>query len=353
MHREVAALRRAGLEVEVLGLGRADDAPPGTSVRTWTRGGMASRGLRAVSLPLRARGRVLLALDPDSALGALLVGRLRGRGVVADVHEDYTALLRDRSWARGVVGLVARLVARGAVRAAARADLTLVADEHLPPTADAARERLVVRNLPDLEHVLGDGEPRDRHGPDRATTHRAVYVGDLRTSRGLRTMVEAVAQTPQWRLDLVGPVRGDDADWLAARVDDPALAGRVGVHGRMPPARAWGIARDADVGLVLLDDTPAFRDAVPSKLLEYLAAGLAVLATPLPRVAALVDESGAGALVTGPDETASRLREWAEHPDRLAGHRRRARAWADEHLTGENGYDALAARVRSLVASVT
>ncbi len=342
---------RAGLAVEVLGLGQADDGPAGAAVRTWSRGGMVSRGLRALSLPARARGRVLLALDPDTALGALLVARLRRRPVVADVHEDYTALLRDRAWATGPVGLVARVVARAAVRCAAWADLTVVADEHLPPTVDAARERLVVRNLPDMEHVLGSGGPPS---PEQSSPGpRAVYVGDLRASRGLRTMVEAVARAPRWRLDLVGPVRAVDADWLASRVAEPDLDGRVGVHGRMPPARAWAVARGADVGLVLLEDTPAFRDAVPGKLLEYLAAGLAVLATPLPRVAALVDESGAGALVTGADGAAARLREWDEHPDRLAECRRNARAWAGEHLAGENGYDVLAGRLLALVASVT
>ena len=97
----------------------------------------------------------------------------------------------------------------------------------------------------------------------------------------------------------------------------------------------------------------AFRDAVPSKLLEYLAAGLAVLATPLPRVAALVDESGAGRLVTGPEQAADCLREWGADPQALVAHQEAARAWADQHLVGHNGYDDLAARLATLVGSVT
>jgi len=37
-------------------------------------------------------------------------------------------------------------------------------------------------------------------------------VGDVRASRGLHTMVEAVLAAPPWRLDIVGPVAPGDDD---------------------------------------------------------------------------------------------------------------------------------------------
>ncbi len=346
LHREVGAMLRAGLRVEMLGLGRGDDGPPGATVRAWPRGGMSSRALRAFVFPMRARGRVLLAPDPDSLLGALVVGRLRRRAVVADVHEDYVALLDDRAWARGVRGRVARLLARGAVVAAARADLTVVADEHLAPSTDSARHRLVLRNLPDTEPVPAGSATVSTAG----AAPRAVYVGDLRRSRGLRTMVEAIAAAPGWELDLIGPVHRDDAGWLEDRTAQSDLRDRLRLHGRRPPAAAWEVAAGADVGLVLLDDTPAFRDAMPSKLHEYLAHGLAVLATPLPRVAALVEESGAGRVVADAEAAAACLRAWAADPQDLDGHRRAASSWATQNVNGRAGYDELAKALVELAA---
>ena len=62
------ALLEAGLTVDVMGLGDAAAGPPGVPVRVWPRGSMAARALRAVNLPWRARGRVLLLLDPDILL---------------------------------------------------------------------------------------------------------------------------------------------------------------------------------------------------------------------------------------------------------------------------------------------
>ena len=89
------------------------------------------------------------------------------------------------------------------------------------------------------------------------------------------------------------------------------VAGRVRLHGRQPPESAWRIASGAAVGLALLEDTPAFRAALPTKVYEYLAAGMAVLATPLPRVERLLAEAGAGEVVRNAAEAARFLRHWA------------------------------------------
>lgn len=192
-------------------------------------------------------------------------------------------MLEDRSWARGLLGMGARAIARAAEGVAARADLTLVADAHVPPVV--ARRRLVVRNEADHE-LIGPSQPRD-------DAPRAAYVGDVRTSRGLFTMLVAIRDAPGWRLDVVGPVASEDQPRVDAMLaEQPDLASRVSWHGRQPPARAWAIAHGAWVGFALLQDTPAFRDALPSKLYEYVAAGLIPVVTPLPRQQRFCEEVG-------------------------------------------------------------
>ncbi len=282
-----------------------------------------------------------MSLDPDSAIGCAAAARLRRRRWVADVHEDYVALLRDRPWALGLVGNLARAVARMATAVVGTADLTVVADEHLPPTSTRSRRRLVTRNLPDndvLRPVLD--APTDGL--------RAVYVGDLRWSRGLKPMVEAIALSPGWVLDLVGPLPAEEEAWLGERLRDPDLASRIRAHGRLNPSASWRVAAGASVGLALLDDTPAFRDAVPTKVYEYLAAGLAVLATPLPRVAPLIAASGGGQIVRTAQEASDYLTGWARRPEELQRLRRAARRWAAATLDGVAEYDELAGEVLRL-----
>ncbi|AXI79699.1 glycosyltransferase family protein [Peterkaempfera bronchialis] len=348
LHRHCAALRRAGLSVEVLARGRAADAPPGVDFRPIESGGLARRGLHALLLPTRARGRVLLTLDPDlvpaARLHRALCRPLPGarRLLVVDVHEDYQALLRDRVWAHGAVGAAARVWARAATLLSRRADLTVVADEHVPPRS--AANRLVVRNLPDFRLLPAPQPP----GP----VPRALYVGDIRGSRGLWTMLAAAEAAPDWQLDLVGPVALADRDRLRDWQRTSPAAHRVRLHGRMPPRAAWRLAQGAWAGLALLEPTRAFVDSVPSKVYEYLACGLPVLGSPLPRAEELVRSRGAGTVADGPEQAARILTGWAG-PQRDAYDRCRAGAvrWSDEHRQQESPYDGLAVAVAELLAA--
>jgi glycosyltransferase involved in cell wall biosynthesis len=340
LHREVRALLAAGLDVEVLGLGDAAAGPPGARVRTRPRTSMLARAVRALVWPWRARGRVLVLLDPDVVPGALLWRRVRRRRVVADVHEDYAALLHDRAWVPVPVRPLLTRLATWCVGLAGHADLTVVADDHVPPTAARCRARLVVKNLPDLGLLPTPRAPEQASG-------RAVYVGDLRRSRGLDAMVAAVAAAPGWQLDLVGPVSATERERLDGLVRELAVADRVTLHGRMPPREAWQVASAADVGFALLEDTPAFRDAVPTKVYEYLACGLAVIATPLPRVRALLEQSGGGVVVADAPAAAAVLRSWSADADQVVAHRRAARSWALAELGG-SPYALLASKVSAL-----
>jgi hypothetical protein len=344
LHRIVAAMIGAGLTVEVIGLGDPADGPVGARIRTAQRGFLWLRALRALTMPWRARGAVLVCLDPDAAIGAVPVRALRGRPLVVDVHEDYPALLGDRPWATGLRGWMARRAAALATAVAARADLTVVVDDHLPPDPSICRRRLVVRNTPDLALMATTREIADSAGP------RAVYVGDVRRSRGLPMMVEALAVARGWTLDLIGQVSPDDGAWLAERIAAPDIAGRIRVHGRQPPERAWQIAGGASVGLCLLADTPAFRAALPTKVSEYLSAGMAVLATPLPRIEQVLAQSRGGKTVRSPAEVGAVLNRWSgDGTDDLAETRAAARRWAAATLAREpSPYVQLASQLQSL-----
>lgn len=339
LHRISAGLLRAGLSVEVLGLGLATDAPEGVTARVRPRPGLLGRAMLALVLPWKARGRTLFVLDPDALLSARLAVLVRRRPLVADVHEDYSALVRDRTWARGAVGHFAALMVGAATSAARGCDLTVVADDHVPPLR--AKHRLVVRNEPDPRLLPPDVVPSEQP--------RAVYVGDVRRSRGLAAMLEALDGAPKWSLDVVGPVAGADQTWLAQRLaSSPSLSARVRWHGRLTPRRAWEVASGSWVGLCLLEPTAAFVDAVPSKLYEYLSAGIVPVVSDLPRQRQLVREAGSGVVVANAAAAAVALVAIEGDPEERLRASAAARSWAATVGGGGAGYDRLAAAVREV-----
>jgi glycosyltransferase involved in cell wall biosynthesis len=344
LHRTAAAFRRAGLTVEVVGLGDKESGPVDTEVRTLGKRTAKTRLKAAATLPFKARGRVVFTLDPDLVPSAAAARLLKRKRIVVDVHEDYLKLLNDRAWAKSWKKTAAKTLVRYTTFLTRRANLTVVADDHLPPLK--ARKRVVVRNLPDFSFLPEPSEPTQ-------DAPRAIYIGDVRRTRGLQAMLAAVEGTYTWELDVVGPVLNPaDQAWLEnwKATTGEQVRNRIRFHGRLDPQKAWALAEGAWVGIVLLEDTPAFRDAVPSKLYEYLACGLAVVATPLPRMAELIAESGAGHVVPDAAAASATLRRWSDQYDELLEARRAARDWAKLHLTGASPYDELAGEVRTLAS---
>jgi glycosyltransferase involved in cell wall biosynthesis len=338
LHKITAALQQRGLRVELWGLGDPAGGPAGAEIHARSRGSLLQRLARTAVLPWRTKAKVVVTVDPDMIPNTRLVTTLRRRQMVADVHEDYGRLLADRAWAKGLVGLPARLMVHASSRLAAGADLTVVADSHLAP--HHAKHRMVVTNQP----VAAFLAPSGPSGPPRV-----VYVGDLRESRGLFDMVEMIAAAPEWSLDLVGPVAGADRERLEQRIEQPDVAGRVRLHGRQPPAEAWRIAEGAWASLALLQETPAFVEAMPSKIYEYLASGLPVVSTRLPRQTRIIEESGGGVLIDNVAEAAATLRRWSDDPGELEKLRDSALQWAAEHLPATTPYDELADAIQDLL----
>ncbi|GAA0571711.1 glycosyltransferase family 4 protein [Kribbella sandramycini] len=338
LHKITAALQHRDLTVELWGLGEPDGGPAGAVVHAGPRGNLLQRLARTAVLPWRTKAKVVMTVDPDMIPVTRLVTTLRRRKMVADIHEDYTRLLADRAWAKGPAGLPARLIVRASSKLAAGADLTVVADSHLAP--HEAKQRLVVQNFPYVPFLAltpPTGAPR------------AVYVGDLRASRGLFDMVETVAAAPDWSLDLIGPVAPSDRDALEARIEQSDLAGRVRLHGRQPPADAWQLTQGAWASLAMLQPTPAFVEAMPSKIYEYLASGLPVLSTRLPRQTRVIEESGGGVLVDSVAEASETLRRWSADPGELEKLRDHALQWAAANLPANTPYDELADAILNLL----
>jgi glycosyltransferase involved in cell wall biosynthesis len=303
LHRQIATLRAEGFAVtyaapwSVMGV----EPPEGLAVRELPRATGRDRlaaMLAAKDLLRReaAHHDLVVIHDPDLLLSVRLAGVRRLPPVVWDVHEDTAVALGDRAWVPGLLrGVLAALVRR-LERWAERSMRLLLAEEGY--RARFARPHPVVRNHP---------WAAQRPGPDRIvppdTPPRVVYVGRLSAGRGLRTMIGlGRALENRATVELAGEVDADMREELEAVVADGSVLWR----GFVPNDRIGEVLTGASVGLSLLTDDPNYRISMPSKVIEYLAHGVPVVATPLPTVAALLEDEGGGLLVPFDDVDATR-----------------------------------------------
>ncbi len=181
-------------------------------------------------------------------------------------------------------------------RFAARADLVLASAPAL-----AERLRTISDNVMDAPNVA-DTElfsralmpsPPARLDPDMAAlpAPRIVFTGAIVAIKlDIPLLVELARLRASWSFALVGPVGPGDP-----RTDVSALAAEPNIHLLGP--RAYGelpdVLRAADAGLIPYARNELTESIFPMKVYEYLAAGLPVVATPLPALAGVAGVASA------------------------------------------------------------
>jgi glycosyltransferase involved in cell wall biosynthesis len=259
--------------------------------------------------------------DPELLPLAVLLS-WAGWRVIYDVHEEYSKALLDRSWIPGWLSkLVARLVGRLERWAATRFHLVVAATPEIAEQFPAARV-VVVQNFPDVEREF----PRAATAP--ASSPLAVYVGSITESRGIPEILEALRLLPEKshvRCLLGGPINSVE---LKSELTSATSQERWRWLGPLNRAGVANLLSQSLVGLVVLRAKPNYVNAWPTKLFEYMAAGIPVIASDLPRTRRIVEESGCGRIVNTEDPAAiAEALEWFEtHPLEAHEMGRRGRA---------------------------
>jgi glycosyltransferase involved in cell wall biosynthesis len=183
-------------------------------------------------------------------------------------------------------------------------------------------------------------------GPPLATRDNVVvYVGDVTRQRGAMEMVDAIGAVDSAldaRLVLIGRMgeSGLEAELRArpgwASVEYQGVQDRDGVVAALHASK---------VGLVLWHPTRKHREgAVPVKLLEYLAAGLPVVASDFPVLRGFLEPCAGGVLVDPRDVASSTTaieQLLRADPEVLQATSDRVRAYVLEHHTWTTEGEAL------------
>jgi hypothetical protein len=180
----------------------------------------------------------------------------------------------------------------------------------LPPVS-------VVRNIPQgvaPREVAGSGF-RERIGV-LPTENLAVFAGSVVLgSRGLETVLDALARVSNWRFAVVGD--GPALQALRERAEQLGIADRVHFEGFVPQQELLVLTSQADVGFCLIQNVNmSYYLSLPNKLFEYLYAGIGVIGSDLPEISAFIHKHGIGSVVD-PDSAssvASALSEWKAPP---------------------------------------
>jgi colanic acid biosynthesis glycosyl transferase WcaI len=306
---------------------------------------------QSLAAPFLKRPDVLISASPSfpALLPAIAASRARSIPWVLWLHD----ILPDGATASGLVdegSPVIRLSRR------------------LESAAYRRAQRVVVLSRAFIENLADKGVPREKieliydpatRVPARAVERRAdgpprlLSMGNIGFSQGLAELIAGFEAEPELNRDVRLIVTGNGQAADAARAE--IRTDRVSMVGLLDDAELEDELHAATVALVTQrHDGGEFN--IPSKLMNFMAYGLPVLAAVNPggEVARLIADSGAGWVVDSGDPAAFPRAVAAVYadPDEIAVRGARARVFAEEHFTQAGFAQRFDATLRAVQAEI-
>lgn len=319
-HKECKTLANAGYRVTLLVPHDGDEVVNGVRIRSVPK---PKVGRERLSKTLGYLYRAALTEAPEAIyhfhdaelIFHMFLLKVRGRRVIYDAHEDTPKQVMYQHWIPRLLRHPVSLVMRLAEWLGGRWFDGIIAAEPGILKRFPAKRTVLVQNFPLLDELFSTVSMPYAERPLRIT-----YVGGITRKRGVEEMLAAIDRLPATlRAELVlGGLFHPAA--LEDEVRQMPGSERTDIRGWLQREQVVEVLAETRVGIVTLHPTPKYLDSYPTKLFEYVSAGLPVIASDFPQWRRLVEEAQCGVLVDplDPEAIAEAMQWMLEHPDEAA-----------------------------------
>lgn len=352
--KECRSLSRAGYEVIVLGNHESNETVDGVRLQGL---GKANGRIQRMTVKLAEMCRAAFAAgadayhihDPELLVVGLAL-RAAGKRVVYDIHEDLPRTVLLKAYVPRILRKPLLWIVERTENAAARRMSGLITAT--PALADrfgsVHRNTVVVNNFVMLEEFIPSTRSQWKNR-DSAV----AYYGGISEERGIQEMVAAMDLLPT-TLHLTLELGG----WFYVKEQKADLAAKpfwkhVNWHGELDRSGIASLLNKVQVGLVVLHPDEAYLTSLPTKLFEYMAAGIPVVASDFPLWRSIIHGAGCGLLVNPfkVQDIADAIEYLIRNPSEAEAMGQRGRRAAEEHFSWVNEERVLLSFYSSLLPS--
>jgi glycosyltransferase involved in cell wall biosynthesis len=211
--------------------------------------------------------------------------------LVFDMHENLSEQVKAKMWIPAIFRLPLAIVIRWYEAILFRHVPVIFAESSYSKFFPEAKKSEIVMNFP-KSHWMDVSQAQAA----KTAPSTIGYIGRIGTDRGVGTLLTSVAAINKsgrtLRLALIGVIpedlcENDDLHYLKE-------LGMLDAHGFVENHRAVELVRSWDIGFSVLNALPNFVESYPTKIFEYMAAGVPVIASNFPLYESLIKETGGG-----------------------------------------------------------
>ncbi len=281
---------------------------------------------RAFRLALREKADIYHFHDPELLpIGVLLKLFTRGK-VIYDVHENVKEQILNKAWlplwSRKLLSLSYELIEKLSILVI---DEVIIAEDSYTKNYQGHKNVTAIRNYPILSYLETHTGTRIAADlvMDGDHNFKVTYVGGVTKLRGALELIESISIVKANGhqgvvLNLIGPIMPPA---LRAELDglirEYGLKQDVSIPGRIPHDTIYEVLSKSNVGVAILRPDPNYVESLPTKLFEYMAAGLPVIASNFPLWKEIVEGNECGLTVDplDPKEIAQAIEYLITHPE--------------------------------------
>ena len=211
----------------------------------------------------------------------------RGKLVIFDAHEDFPKQITQKPYLKNrlLKNFLSVVFEKLEKHYFSRFSAVVGAT---PSIADKCREyndrAINVNNYPKLQELVSTGGAAEKHD-------EIAYVGVITQIRGVKMLVKSLKHAPGIRLNLGGTFSEPEVEAEVKQYPEWAQVNELGYIDRKKVAEV--LAR-SKVGMHTVLPKPNHMESFPTKLFEYMSAGIPVVVSDFPLWKEMVEKSGFG-----------------------------------------------------------
>jgi len=324
-HKECKTLTKAGYEVFLIAQHDKEEIVDGVHIIPIPKARnriqrITLLSIKALSNTLKLKADVYHFHDPELLPVGILLKLLTGKKVIYDVHENVPKQILNKAWiplrSNKIISIIYRILEKFSL---VFIDFIVIAEDSYIENYDDIKNIEKIRNYPLLVHV------NNVNKKEKFLTEKwgIIYVGGITKLRGVFELIEAVKILKTDKhynilLKLVGPFYPSQLlKEVTNLIKEYEILDNIEIFGEIPHSKVFNVLSDSQIGIAILHPDPNYVDSIPTKLFEYMLAGLPVIASNFPLWKEIVEGNNCGICVDplDPKEIAKAIKYLIDHPD--------------------------------------